>query len=264
MQLELTRAALRRGRVGVIVRSLSLAALVAAVVAFYPSIKGDVSLDESIRDLPEAVRAFLGSASIISPVGYLTSRVFAWLVPFVLISFTVSRGAAAIAGEEEQHTLNLVLAYPVARRSALLQRLSAMTIELAVVALAVWVPLVALTGVSDIDIGIGYQTAAVVEMSVLALTYGAIALAVGAATGKRSFALGFGTGVAAVGYVISTLARVVDVLKPLRPITIWHWYDGHQPLTDGLDVVDTGLLILLAVVAVVVGIVLLDRRDVRE
>jgi ABC-2 type transport system permease protein len=265
VQVELSRAALRRGRVGVVVRIVSVAALVAAVVAFYPSIKGDVSLDKSFSELPDAVRAFLGSNSIISPVGYLTSRLFGWIIPFVLISFMVGRGAAAIAGEEESHTLNLVLAFPVRRRSAVLQRLAAMVGELIVVsAIGLWLPLVALSRVSDINIGVAFETAAVVEVSVLALAFGALALAVGAATGRRAIALGFGSGLAVTGYVVSTLARVVDALKPLRPLTVWHWYDGHQPLTDGIDVVDTTLLILVAVIAVVVGIVAFERRDVRE
>jgi ABC-2 type transport system permease protein len=265
MQAELAVAALRRGRLGVVVRIVSVAALVAAVVAFYPSIKSDVSLDKSFSELPDAVRAFLGSDSIISPVGYLTSRLFGWIVPFVLISFMVGRGAAAIAGEEEGHTLNLVLAYPVRRRAAVLQRLVAMVAELIVVAaIGLWLPLVALSGVSDINIGIANETAAVIEASVLALAFGALALAVGAATGRRAMALGFGSGLAVAGYVVSALSRVVDALKPLRPLTVWRWYDGHQPLTDGIDAFDTSVLIVLAVIVLVIGTAVFERRDVRE
>jgi ABC-2 type transport system permease protein len=265
VRIELARAALRRGRIGVIVRVVSVAALVTAVVAFYPSIKSDLSLDQSFAKLPDVVRAFLGSNSIITPVGYLTSRLFGWILPFVLISFMVGRGAAAIAGEEESHTLNVVLAYPARRRSAVLQRLAAMSVELIVVsAIGLWVPLVAISSVSDINIGVGFETAAVVEVSVLALAFGALALAIGAATGSRTIALGFGSGLAVTGYVVSTLSRVVDALKPLRPLSVWRWYDGHQPLTDGIDIVDTSVLILLAVIAVVVGIVAFERRDVRE
>lgn len=265
MQAELAVAAVRRGRVGVLVRIVSVAALVAAVVAFYPSIKSDVSLDKSFSELPDTVRAFLGSESIISPVGYLTSRLFGWIVPFVLITFMVGRGAAAIAGEEEGHTLNVVLSYPVRRRSAVLQRFAAMVGELVVVsAIGLWLPLVALSGVSDIHIGIAYETAAVVEVSVLALAFGALALAVGAATGRRAIAIGFGSGLAVTGYVISTLSRVVDALKPLRPLTVWRWYDGHQPLADGIEVFDTMVLIVLAVIVIVIGTAAFERRDVRE
>jgi ABC-2 type transport system permease protein len=264
MQVELAVAAVRRRTTGLLAWSASIAALVAAVVAFYPSIKGDVSLDESFSQLPDTVRAFLGSESIISPVGYLTSRLFGWLVPALLIAFTIGRGTAAIAGEEEQHTLNLVLSYPVARRSAFAQRLGAMFVELLVLAAVVWATLVLLSPVSDIDIGVAYETAAVVQCAMLALTFGVLALAIGAATGRRSSSLAIASGVAVVGYIVDSLSRVVDGLRPLRPFTVWRWYDGHQPLTDGLDVVGMAVLIVLTVIAVVIGIVAFERRDVRE
>lgn len=264
MQVELAVAALRRRRVGLAVWAISVALLVAVVVAFFPSIKGDFSLDESFSKLPDVVRAFMGSNSIVTPVGYLSTRLFAWLLPGTLIAFTIGRGTAAIAGEEEQHTLNLVLAYPVRRRSAVLQRLAAMTAELAVLTISVGVPLVALSSVSDITIGVGYQTAAVVEASVLAFTFGALALAVGATTGRPNIALGVASGFAAVGYIVDTMARVVDPLKPLRPFTMWRWYDRQQPLTDGIDSGGMGVLIVLAVIVVVIGIAAFERRDVRE
>ncbi|MEY2434125.1 MAG: beta-exotoxin transport system permease protein [Acidimicrobiaceae bacterium] len=264
MQVELAVAALRRRRAGLVVWVASLASLVAVIVAFYPSIKGDLSLDESFSKLPDTVRAFLGSNSIISPVGYLTSRLFGWVVPALLIAFMIGRGTAAIAGEEEQHTLNLVLAYPVARRSAVAQRLAAMCLELVLLAAILWLTLVLISPVSQIDIGIAYETAAVVQCAMLALTFGVLALAIGAATGRRSSALGIASGLAVVGYIVDSLSRVVQALRPLRPFTVWRWYDGHQPLTDGIDPVGMSVLIVLAVIAVVVGIFTFERRDVRE
>jgi ABC-2 type transport system permease protein len=264
VSLELTFAALRRRRVGLVVRVVTVAALVAVVVAFYPSIKGDASLDKSFADLPDVVRAFLGGDSIVSEVGYLSTRLFGYVVPGLLIGFTVTHGAAAIAGEEEDHRLNLVLAHPVSPRSAVLQRLLAMTVELFVVTLGVLVPLIALSGPSDFHIGIGHETAAVVQAAALALAFGVFALATGAATGNRALALGLGSTLAIVGYVVESMARVVSGLKPLRPFTVWRWYSGNVPLRDGLDVAGTTVLIVLSVIVLVAGLVLFERRDVRE
>lgn len=264
MRVELAGAAVRRKRVNLGVWASIVAALVAMIVAFYPSIKGDLSLENTFADFPEALRAFIGTNSLVSPVGYLTGRLFAFILPGMLIGFMIGRGTAAISGEEEQHTLNLVLSYPVARRSAVLQRLVAMTAELLVLSFAAWLPLVVLSGPSGLDIGVAYNTAAVVQATIVGLTFGALALAVGAATGKRSLATGVASGVAVLGYVIESLARVVDGLRPLRPFTVWRWYDEHQPLTDGIDLVGMSVLILLAVISVVLGIVAFERRDVRE
>src|SRR5258706_6080459 len=102
------------------------------------------------------------------------------------------------------------------------------------------------------------------ESAVLAATFGAAALAIGAWTGKRSLASGITSGVAAAGYIIDSLARAVDALKPFRPFTVWRWYSDHQPLTDGFDPVGMAVLILLSVTLVVLGLMRFERRDIRE
>src|SRR4051812_21637608 len=203
--LEIAVAAMRRRRVSLVVWAAIVAALVAVIVAFYPSINGDASLDKTFGDFPDAVKALFGTTSLISPVGYLTGRLFALFLPGTLIGFTISRGAAAIAGEEEQHTLNLTLAYPVARRAFAVQRLAAMNVELLLLAVCAWLPLIALSGPSGLDLGVGYLTVAVIESTILAATFGAAALAIGAWTGKRALASGITSGVAAGGYLIDSL-----------------------------------------------------------
>jgi ABC-type transport system involved in multi-copper enzyme maturation permease subunit len=60
------------------------------------------------------------------------------------------------------------------------------------------------------------------------------------------------------------LSKVVEALRPLRPFTVWRWYDGHQPLTDGIDPVGMSVLIVLAVIFIVIGTITFERRDVRE
>jgi ABC-2 type transport system permease protein len=262
--VELAVAAMRRKRVNLIVWAAITASLVAIIVAFYPSIKGDASLDKTFADFPESVRALFGTNSLISPVGYLTGRLFALFLPGTLIGFTIGRGAAAVAGEEEQHTLNLTLAYPVTRGSVVLQRLAAMLAELLALTAVAWLALVALSGPSGFDIGLRYETAAIIETAVLAATFGVGALAIGAWTGKRSLATGISSGVAVAGYLIDSLSKVVEALRPLRPFTVWRWYDGHQPLTDGIDPVGMSVLIVLAVVFIVIGTITFERRDVRE
>jgi ABC-2 type transport system permease protein len=103
-----------------------------------------------------------------------------------------------------------------------------------------------------------------VEVALLAFAFGAFALGMGAATGRRSTTLGVVSGFAAIGYLIDSLSRAVDGLRPLRPLTVWRWYDGHQPLAEGFDPVGMAVLLALSVAAIAIGIVLFERRDVRE
>ena len=64
----------------------------------------------------------------------------------------------------------------------------------------------------------------------VATVFGTIALAVGAATGRRGLARGLGALAAVVAYLLSSLAEVVRWLEPVRPVSPWYHALGVDPL----------------------------------
>ena len=91
---------------------------------------------------------------------------------------------------------------------------------------------------------------------------GSLALAVGALTGRRPFALAAGAAAAAYGYVFNALANQNADLAWLRNISPYSWAYRNAPLTEGFDV--PGLLLLAAACAVftATAVLALRRRDV--
>jgi nucleotide-binding universal stress UspA family protein len=87
-------------------------------------VRDDPALSEYARDLPESVRALFagGELDVASPAGYLNSQIFALMAPLLLPIFAIGAGSAAVAGEEERGTLDLVLAHPIRRRNYVFQR----------------------------------------------------------------------------------------------------------------------------------------------
>ena len=71
-------------------------ALVAVVLAFWPSISGDSALSDSFSDLPPAVQAASGIADLGTPAGYLQGQIFSTLGPLILISFGAMTDAYGI------------------------------------------------------------------------------------------------------------------------------------------------------------------------
>jgi ABC-2 type transport system permease protein len=72
--------------------SIGLVALVLSTVAIYPSIEGQRSFDELMKNMPEALRSLIGTQRDIpltSPPGYLQGRLFATLLPVVLLIFGI-------------------------------------------------------------------------------------------------------------------------------------------------------------------------------
>jgi len=107
---------------------VGVAALSIFTVLFYPSIADDPAFDEMLERLPEALsRAMLGDVKdLTSPEGYLNSQLFVFMIPLVLMVFTVGKGTGGIAGEEEKGTLELLLSYPISRWRLVVDKFLAM------------------------------------------------------------------------------------------------------------------------------------------
>jgi ABC-2 type transport system permease protein len=56
-------------------------------------------------------------------------------------------------------------------------------------------------------------------MALLGLEHGLVAMAVGAATGKRSLALAIAGGIAVAGYMFYALGAFVDAMEPWRVVS---------------------------------------------
>lgn len=107
--------------------------------------------------------------------------------------------------------------------------------------------------------GIVAVTAAWVALGLLS---GATALAAGAATGRRSWVLGAGAGIAVVGYVLQAVANNAERLDWLRRLSPYEWAFGSDPLATGPHRAGLALLVAGAALLVAVAAATLDRRDV--
>jgi ABC-2 type transport system permease protein len=95
----------------------------------------------------------------------------------------------------------------------------------------------------------------------LAFAFGAIALFLGAALGRRGAAIGVAAALAVAAYLLSSLAELVGFLKPLRVVSPFYHYAANDALHAGLAVEHIGFLLLLGAAAVVAAVVAFERRD---
>ena len=97
------------------------------------------------------------------------------------------------------------------------------------VALLVGAPL------AGMHIASGHLAAAVVTAVLLAVGFGAVAMAVGAATGRRAVATGAAAALALAAYLVDSLGALVPWLHDLGPITPFHHYAAPEPLRAGVS-----------------------------
>jgi ABC-2 type transport system permease protein len=208
--------------------SVGVFALVATDMLFYRSIKGNTAQFNQIYEgLSPTVRAlFSDSGNFLSPVGYLSARVYYLLLPVLLSIFTIGLGANLIGKEEQQGTLELLLARPVSRSKLLFSKLLAGALAtglLGVVALGTAFACLRPSGFETISYG--HIALTTVASLLLAALSGMIAFAL-TALGRpaRSAALGIASLFAFMGYIVASLENTIGWLHWPAKFLPYHYY----------------------------------------
>jgi ABC-2 type transport system permease protein len=249
-------------RRGIIGWSLGIAAVGVLYAAFYPSVASP-DMAAAMEAFPQGMLDALGFTDITSPAGYLGGTTYGLLGPVLMIIFASILGARAIAGEEEAGRLDVLLAHPIDRSSVLVQRAGALLVALAVAGVAVFVVMTAAAGPAEYsEIGIGNLGAATLQLVLLGTFFGALALSVGAVTGRRGLALAVVAIIGIGGYFANTLGPSVEAIAWSRDVSPFRYYSGGQPLANGWQLTDGLVLLVAAVVLVAIGVAGFRRRDV--
>ena len=94
----------------------------------YPSMRDNSEgYSQLIDSMPEPlIAAFVGEFTDFgSPEGFLGSQLFFVLVPLIYILFSIISASGTMAGEERRGILEMLLSYPVDRRSVVVHKFRA-------------------------------------------------------------------------------------------------------------------------------------------
>jgi ABC-2 type transport system permease protein len=256
--------ALRRLRRGMVWWALGLVALTALLLAVYPTVRDQSSLRDLMRDYPDAVKELLGIGDLeyTSAAGYLGAELFGMVTPLLLAIVAISAGARAFAGEEERGHLETILTLPVGRRRVVLEGLAAMAAEVVALGAVLLVALLVGAPMVDMHIASGHLAAAVLAAVLLAVGFGSVAMAIGAATGRRAIATGAAAALALAAYLVDSLGALVPWLSDLEPFTPFHHYAGPEPLLHGASLPHLAALLALAAAGAAAAVIAVERRDI--
>ena len=243
--------------------AIGLVALTLLTVLFYPALGDAPELNEVLGDEDSLVRAFVGNIDdLTSPEGFLNSQLYFLLVPILLLVFAVAGGSGAIAGEEEKGTLDLLFSHPVRRSVVVLQKIDALILSTLALAAVIGITVIIGALLVDMDISAGGVAAVTISSALLGAFFGALALAIGCATGRRGVTLGITGAVAVLTYFINALQPVVDILEPARFVTPFYYYIGADPLSNGLDLLHAAVLVAATALLTLVAVASFERRDI--
>lgn len=215
------------------------------------------------EDLPEGISRLFGDLDMGTPTGWISAELLSFTYPFVLVAVAVVLGVAAVAGEQKRHTLDLLLSAPVSRRHVVAAKAAAMVSVVVAVAVVWGAGLLVGSALAGLGLGLGRVAAALAHLALLAVFFGAVALALGSVVSSRA-ASGASAALVVASYFVESFLPLSDGLRPWAAVSPWHYYSASLPLANGADAVHLAALASSSVLALLAAALLVDRREVTE
>lgn len=232
--------------------------LITLLLLIYPSIHSQAAqLNKVLNQLPEALRTLKTGGSnvdIASPIGYLNSQLYYLTLPLIQIIMAIGLGSSLLARDEQNHTLELLLARPVSRGKLLAAKaLSGIVLTMGVAIISSIVTLW-LAKIVNLHVSSAYLLLASLYSSLFSLSFGAIAFTLSAASTVTSrlsipvtIVISFG------GYLFASLSSLSHSIETPAKFLPYHYYnptrilEGH--VEPGLNIYLISILLLSLVIS---------------
>lgn len=239
--------------------AFGLIAVLVAVGALFPAVGHTIGK----LNIPKGVSELLGGADYGTITGWFRGEIASIYGPLVIAALAITGASAATAGEEEDRILAVVLAHPIRRSRLVAAKAAAIATVVMIIALATWAGMIVGVAVGGGGISVGHLAAFSVQLAFFGFAAGAVAIALGAGTGRRSLAAGVAAGVAILGWLINGFAPLVGAVAWIKYLSLFYYYAGHDPLTRGIDI--DGIIVLgaVALMLTALAMVAIEHRDLR-
>lgn len=248
--------------------SIGIIALITLTLGFYPSFRDQADdFNEMVEKMPEGIKSLIGmggGVEPLSPVGYLSHEIFAFVLPSILMIAAIGLGGA-VSGDEENGILENYYSLPLSRPRLVLERLGAAVVLLGSLGAVSCISTVVLAHLVDLGVGIASIVWATITVLVLTAAIGSITVFVGGLSGRKSAAIATGTTVAIAGYIISSLAEAgIGFFRAIRFLSVFSLYNVVDVLRTGVP--RWSLLGLAGVAAgfTMLALLAVGRRDLRS
>ncbi|MBN18720.1 MAG: hypothetical protein CL758_04495 [Chloroflexi bacterium] len=237
------------------------------IMSMYPSIKlsGD-ALDKAINSMPkEMVELFYGgeAQSITTPIGWLSMELYGLILPFALIIYGVTNGINAIAGEEKNGTLELLLTLPISRVRLASEKFFSLVLGLLIIIISFSTFIIIFKDLFDLEFEYILIVIAGIELFSLALVLSSIGFALGTSTGNKSISVGLTYTITIFSYLWNGLVGLVSGIENLNNISVFYYYSGLKYSSNRIDLVEFFCILLFSLLIVSLSIFIFNRRDIR-
>lgn len=239
----------------------ALSALVLLESAMWPFMADMPQLEAYLEDFPPAMQEMFSLDQMTTGQGFLNAELFSLMLPLMFVIYGITHGARMVAGEEQAGTLDLLLVTPLSTTRLLVEEVLALVTGVALLGVSVLVSTLLGTAVFGLGISPAAALSGALAITLLGIEFGAVALAVGALTGRRGLALAVASALGLVAYVLNVAGLFVEGLASWRGLTPFDQALHAGPLAAELPATYLWL-VLGATVASLVALPVWARRDI--
>lgn len=225
-------------------------------------------MDEAVlqfaADLPETLVAMVGGADMSTAAGFYQAEIYSLMAPVAVMAVTIVVAAKGIAGEESARTMGLLLGNPVPRRRIILEKTVTMIVGATIVGGVTFVGTAIGNAIGNLDVSLGNIAAISVLVTALGIVFGALAMAISAATGRTKLVTYSTAGTAFVSYMVFAFLPLSEGLAGWAKASPFYYFLGSDPLNNGMPWGHLAALVAMFVALTVLAVMLYDRRDLRQ
>jgi ABC-2 type transport system permease protein len=207
------------------------------------------------------IRMFGDPARLTTPEGFLSLALFSYL-PLVMGVFAVLAGSGLLAADEENGTLDLILAYPVSRSTLFGGRLLAFMVATGAILVLAWLGFIVAMTWSSLPVGWGAMALPFVSLLAVLFFFSGLALLLSMVLPSRRLAAMTTGMVLLASFFLTTLARLDESLEDIARLSPLQYYQGGDAI-GGLDGVWFGGLLAMAGLFTAGAWWRFERRDIR-
>ena len=260
--LALTGQDIRLRARGMLIWGIVLGALGALFVAIWPSFENNPGIEQLYSSMPQAMLDLFGygPGAFSSVEGLLDGEMLGFMAPLALSIFAILVASSALAGAEEEGTIDILMGNPLSRWQLVGSRfLSAAALVFGIVAvmgLITWVTALVL----GVDLSFESMAAGSLNLWPLALFFGGIAMLCSAIFHRRLLAIAMPLALLVVMYFVDGLASSVEFLDTIQPLSAFYYYGSA--IQEGIDWTNFAGLTAVTLVLVGSAIFIFQRRDI--
>ena len=263
---QIWRKTLFDQKISLLIWIISLMAMSLLVMFMFPAIseQGD-AMDQMMAAFPtEMIELFYGGAveSVTSPIGWLNVELYGLLIPFALIIYGIGNGTYAIAGEEKNKTLELLVTSPISRIRLALEKYFALILGMLAILLSLTAFMSIFNGFFELDVKPITFFVGGVEVFTLALFYTSIGFALGTATGNRGLSMGITYAITIFSYLWNGFGGLIESIENTTNLSPFYHYSGLESQGSGVNLVEVIVVFLLSISFVMISIAIFNKRDI--